>query len=91
MNITRQVVPEFTKEQQKWIADVLTPQCCHVIGLHNPDHYSEGTGVCRFQLHDSLMRLVEALGIREHVTAPENAYAKPGCWCAQNTETINEE
>ena len=57
--------PYFSSEQMAWLTDMLTPECCHVSGTHDPMHAAEGRYVCDLQRKDTALRLIEALGIED--------------------------
>ena len=68
----------FTEQQVEWLADVLTPRCCHTTGLHNPDHFVDQAFICADQWRDSAHRLVKQLGIEDRFTV-ESARPTEGC------------
>ena len=78
-------LPEFTDEQQAWLADMLTPRCCHVSGSHDPVHFEEGRYVCGMQMTKRYIALRVALGLptdEDGHPLPGEAVSDPSCgWC----------
>jgi hypothetical protein len=50
--------------------------CCHVTGMHDPQHFEEGRGVCEIQKADAFVRFCKDLSVNPVVRS------KPNCgWC----------
>lgn len=87
--------PEFTQEQQTYLAQILALSCCHTTGMHSPTHFQEQQYICESQKAQAWQRAVTALGFGKMVdrptASPEVAnldprigpFADPDCyWCA---------
>jgi len=50
--------------------------CCHITGMHDPQHFVERKGICEYQKAEALERFCKDLGINPVVRSA------PGCcWC----------
>ena len=72
--------PEFTDKQLTFLKDIFTPRCCHITGMHDPQHYEKKKYVCLDQKAKAYDRGRELLGFGE--VTPEEAIPKENCfWC----------
>ena len=71
----------FTTEQLAWLEEMLTPRCCHIVGLHDSSHFEEDQYVCEYQMTDRYQALREALGLSTTVD-PKTVVEADNCsWC----------
>ena len=71
----------FSAEQLTWLTDMLTPRCCHTVGLHDGHHFREQRYVCELQMAKQYHALRVALGLRP-IPEPAEAISEEGCfWC----------
>jgi hypothetical protein len=78
--------PKFTREQLTWLRETLKPECCHVSGMHDPTHWSEGRYVCRDQKAGAYDHLRTALGFA--AVKPQDCVSPEDCgWCHEDGET----
>jgi len=55
--------------------------CCHVTGMHDPEHYRDGKYICDGQKAGAFERFCTDLGVNPVVRM------KPGCfWCTEHPE-----
>lgn len=58
------------------IQDLLTLPCCHVTGMHDPNHYEDGKYVCEKQIAEAFENLCRELEINPVVKHNSNCG-----WC----------
>jgi len=75
--------PEFTKEQLKYLRNLLAIEPCHITGEHEPNHHLKGR-ICNYQRGDAWRRAMVALGLD-----PENPARKlhDDCFWCHNEES----
>lgn len=72
--------PMFTDEQRAWLAEMLTPYCCHITGEHDPGHFSEKRYICLDQMCAAYLRL--RLALKMGKPSVDEAKPHPQChWC----------
>lgn len=76
---------EFSKEQLKYLEELLWLPCCHTTGMHNPSHYRERKYVCTLQKEKALIRLCETLGLNPQTKSRDDCY-----WCNRGTKSEEE-
>jgi len=73
-------------EAIKQIKESIILPCCHISGMHDPEHFDKGTGICDFQIREAFYNLIKFLEIEEVVVkSKEDCY-----WCNYNKEHPNE-
>lgn len=55
--------PKFSRAQLGWLRAILTPECCHVSGVHNPTYFEEKPKmVCYLQKKEAYAKALASLG-----------------------------
>ena len=58
------------------MAEALVPRCCHMSGMHDPLHFSEGRYLCDEQKAEAWHRAILLLGL-DHYDRPDAAKGRP--------------
>lgn len=75
--------PRFSREQLAYLRDLLTPRCCHVTGMHDPQHFDDKKYVCELQMSTAYLRARHDLGFGK--PKPADAVPVSDCgWCASD-------
>lgn len=73
--------PEFSEEQLVYLEAVLAYECCHMTGMHDPQHWREDGTVCWQEMHKPYKRILEELDLDAPVVSSD------GCsWCNDTFE-----
>lgn len=67
---------EFSKEQLKYLENLLWIPCCHTTGTHDPVHYRERKYICSLQKAKTLVRFCKELGLNPQTKSRDDCY-----WC----------
>lgn len=80
--------PTFTPEQIAYLQEVLRPGCCHVSGMHDPQHFAKHPErLCEYQMREGYEAVADALGL--DLEKDLAAHSSPNCgWCQSAWEQV---
>ena len=69
--------PKFTKEQLLWLKQIFQAYCCHVSGIHDPQHFEKNPNeLCKLQESKAYRAGMKALKIKPVAISLPKCY-----WC----------
>ena len=74
---SKKIAEESLKEMLQILELWAYLPCCHVSGMHDPEHFQKRTGICSSQKAEAFERLCLDLGIN-----PETKSKRDCGWCA---------